>query len=187
MRWTRDLRRWRFLLTAVTMLGFAFRPGAAQASDASSEAAVFERACAACHTSPTGRPPTRASLSAMSSSFIVDSLTNGMMKAKGSALTLEEQVALAEYLTGRKLSAEAPMADRCPATSAPLTLDGPSFNGWGASVENWRFQPDPGLSASDLPRLELKWAFGVPGAILMFAQPTVAAGRVFIGGPNGHV
>lgn len=57
----------------------------------------------------------------------------------------------------------------------------------GANVENWRFQPDPDLNASDLPRLELKWAFGVPGAIMMFAQLTVAAGRVFIGGPNGHV
>jgi hypothetical protein len=73
----------------------------------------------------------------------------------------------------------------CASPSPPLSLDGPSFTGWDANVENWRFQPDPG--PSDLFRLELKWAFGVPGAILMFAQPTVAAGRVFIGGQNGHV
>jgi polyvinyl alcohol dehydrogenase (cytochrome) len=36
-------------------------------------------------------------------------------------------------------------------------------------------------------RLELSWAFGVPGAVMMFAQPTVAAGRVFISRQNGHV
>jgi len=103
------------------------------------------------------------------------------------ALTPEGRVALAEYLTGRKVGDEAPPAGKCAAPSPPLSLDGPSFNGWGANLENWRFQPDPGLSAADLPRLELKWAFGVPGAILMFGQPTVAAGRVFIGGQNGHV
>jgi polyvinyl alcohol dehydrogenase (cytochrome) len=108
------------------------------------------------------------------------------MKAQGSVLT-EERTALAEYLTGRKIGAEAPIAGKCAAASPPLSLDGPSFNGWGANVENWRFQPQPELTAADLPRLELKWAFGVPGAILMFGQPTVAAGRVFIGAQNGHV
>jgi polyvinyl alcohol dehydrogenase (cytochrome) len=189
MRWARDLRRHWFSLAAAAILGFALRAGAAaaQVSDASPESAVFERNCAACHTIPAGRAPTRASLSAMSPSFIVDSLTHGTMKAQGLALTAGERIALAEYLTGRKLGAETPMAGQCPIPSPPLSLDGPSFNGWGANVENWRFQPDPGLRASDLPRLELKWAFGVPGAIMMFAQPTVAAGRIFIGAQNGHV
>ena len=79
------------------------------------------------------------------------------------------------------------MAGKCGAASPPLSVDGPSFNGLGANVENWRFQPDPGLTAHNLSRLELPWAFGVTGAILMFGQPTVAAGRVFIGGQNGHV
>jgi polyvinyl alcohol dehydrogenase (cytochrome) len=189
MRWARDQRCRRFSLAAAAILGVALRlgPGAAQTSDVSPESAVFERDCAACHTAPFGRAPTRASLSATSPSFIVDALAHGMMKAQGSALTASERIALAEYLTGRKLGAEAPMAGRCPSPSPPLSLDGPSFNGWGANVENWRFQPDPGVGAADLPRLELKWAFGVPGAILMFAQPTVAAGRVFFGGQNGHV
>jgi polyvinyl alcohol dehydrogenase (cytochrome) len=164
MRWARDLpHRW-FSLAATAILGFALRPGApaAQSSDTSAQSAVSARECAPCHTNPAGRAPARASLSAMSRLFIVDSLTNGMMKAQGSALTAEERIALAEYLTGRKRSAEAPMAGECPASSSLLSLDGPSFNGWGANVGNWRFQPDPALSAADLPRLELKWAFGVP-------------------------
>jgi polyvinyl alcohol dehydrogenase (cytochrome) len=105
----------------------------------------------------------------MSPGFIVDSLTHGLMKAQGVGLTDDERDALAEYLTGRKASAEPPMAGEC-AASPPLSLDGPMFNGWGANVENWRFQPNPGLAAADLPRLELKWAFGVPGAILMYGQ-----------------
>src|SRR5271155_1600435 len=177
------------LLLAAALIGFAPLLSAAesQTPDASVQEASFEQHCAACHAIPTTRAPTRSSMRAMSPSFIVEALTSGMMKAQGSALTSEERVALAEYLTGRKVGAEAPMAGRCAAASPPLSLDGPSFNGWGGNLENWRFQPAPGLTAGDLPRLELKWAFGVPGAVMMFAQPTVAAGRVFIGGQNGHV
>ena len=188
MRLRRDLRRRAFLLAAA-ILGVALRPNAAgaQAPAGSAEAALFDQHCAACHDNPATRAPAPSSLHAMSPNLIVDALANGIMKAQGSVLRPEERVALAEYLTGRKVGDEAPTAGKCAAASPPLSLDGPSFNGWGANIENWRFQPEPGLTAADLPRLELKWAFGVPGAILMFAQPTVAAGRVFIGGQNGHV
>jgi polyvinyl alcohol dehydrogenase (cytochrome) len=189
MRLRRDLRRRLSLLAAAAVLGLALRPGAAgaQAPDAGAASALFKQRCATCHANPTERTPTQDALKAMSPSFIVDALSHGMMRAQGSGLTDDERTALAEYLTGRKLGVETPMAGKCAAASPPLSLDGPMFNGWGANVENWRFQPDPGLTADDLPRLELKWAFGVPGAILMFGQPTVAAGRVFIGGQNGHV
>ncbi len=177
------------LLLVAAVIGFAPRTGAAesQAPDPSVQDASFEQHCAACHAVPTTRAPARSAMRAMSPSFIVETLTTGMMKAQGSALTPEERLALAEYLAGRKVGDEAPMAGRCAAAAPPLSLDGPSFNGWGANLENWRFQTAPGLTAADLPRLELKWAFGVPGAVMMFGQPTVAAGRVFIGAQNGHV
>jgi polyvinyl alcohol dehydrogenase (cytochrome) len=189
MRLRRDLLNRAFLLAAPAILGFALRPDAAdaQVSDASAPAALFERNCATCHGVPTNQAPNRASLRAISPNLILDALTQGVMKAQGSVLTSDERVALAEYLTGRKIGAEAPMMGRCAVASPALSLDGPLFNGWGANVENWRFQSDPGVTADDLARLELRWAFGVPGAILMFGQPTVAAGRVFIGGQNGLV
>ena len=189
MRLGEDLRRRLFLLAAAAILGLAPPAGAAhaQAPDESAPGALFDRDCAVCHDNSATRAPARPSLREMSPNLIVDSLSHGMMKAQASVLTAEQRVALAEYLTGRKLGDEAPMAGKCAAPSPPLSLDGPLFNGWGANVENWRFQPSPELSAADLPRLELKWAFGIPGAIVMFGQPTVAAGRVFIGGQNGHV
>ncbi len=131
MQLHRDLRRRPFLLAAAAVLGFALRPGGAnaQASDATAQGALFEQNCAACHAIPATRAPNRASLRAMSPNFIVESLTHGMMKAQGSDLTAEERIALAEYLTGRKVGAEALMAGRCAAASPPLSLDGPSFNG----------------------------------------------------------
>jgi len=189
MRPRRDLQSRAFLLAAAAIFGLARSPDAAKAQtpDAGATAALFEQRCAACHADAAERAPTQAALRAMSPSFIVDALTRGMMKEQGSGLTDDQRTALAEYLTGRKLGVDAPMAGRCVGAAPPFSLDGPMFNGWGADVENSRFQPDPGLAAVDLPRLELKWAFGVPGAILMFGQPTVAGGRVFIGGQNGHV
>jgi len=189
MRMGRNLGSRAFRLVASAILCLALRPVAAQvrSSDASAAGeALFERHCAACHETPASQAPARATLNLLSPGFIVDSLTRGLMKAEGVGLTGDERVALAEYLTGRKVGAEPPMAGSC-AASSPLSLDGPRFNGWGANVENWRFQPNPGLAAPDLPRLELKWAFGVPGAGLMYGQPTVAGTRVFIGGQNGHV
>ena len=44
-----------------------------------------------------------------------------------------------------------------------------------------------GLSAADVPRLTLKWAFGFPGVSSVYGQPTVAGGRVFVGVDTGYV
>ena len=81
----------------------------------------------------------------MSPDFIVEALTNGIMKAQGSSRSPEQRASLAEYLTG--LGAQAPMAGRCSETRV-FSLNGPSFNGWGANAENWRYQAEPGISAT---------------------------------------
>jgi polyvinyl alcohol dehydrogenase (cytochrome) len=149
--------------------------------------AVFQEHCAICHNNPATRAPNTASLHAMSPSFIVNALTSGIMQGPSAALSPAQRVSIAEYLTGKKLADEVPMAGRCSAPSAAWNSGGPSYNGWGASLENWRFQPDPGITAADLNRLEVQWAFGFPGAVAVFGQPTVVGGRVFVGNQNGHV
>ncbi len=151
------------------------------------QAAVYAQHCAMCHENPATRAPGIASLRAMSPSFVVNALTSGVMQGMGAALSPGQRSALAEYLTGRKLSEEVAMAGRCQATPAAFSISGPAYNGWGANPENWRYQREPGISASDLSRLEVKWAFGFPGAVAAFGQPTVVGGRVFVGSQNGHV
>ena len=47
------------------------------------------------------------------------------------------------------------MAGRCSETRV-FSLNGPSFNGWGANAENWRYQAEPGISATQLQRLDVK-------------------------------
>jgi len=155
--------------------------------DADPPEAVFHQHCAICHNNPATRAPSAASLRAMSPSFIVNALTDGIMQGQGAALSPAQRVSIAEYLTGDKLADDVPMAGRCRGAPTALALGGPSYNGWGANLENWRFQREPGIAAKDLSRLEVKWAFGFPGVVAAFGQPTVVAGRIFVGSQNGHV
>ena len=71
----------------------------------------------------------------------------------------------------------------------PQPLDGPRWNGWGADLSNSRFQPAAmaGLTQDQVPRLQLKWAFGFPGATAANAQPTIVGGLVFVGGGDRKV
>jgi polyvinyl alcohol dehydrogenase (cytochrome) len=68
-------------------------------------------------------------------------------------------------------------------------LDGPRWNGWGVDINNSRFQPAAmaGLTPEQVPRLQLKWAFGFPGASAANAQPTIVGGLLFVGGGDSKV
>ena len=56
-------------------------------------------------------------------------------------------------------------------------------------MTNKRFQTAKasGLSPASVGRLQLKWAFAVPGASSMYGQPTIVNGRVFIGADSGYL
>ncbi|MGH9647265.1 MAG: PQQ-binding-like beta-propeller repeat protein [Bryobacteraceae bacterium] len=64
-----------------------------------------------------------------------------------------------------------------------------SWNGWGADGANTRFedQKSAGFTAADVPKLKLKWAFGFPGVRSVYGQPSVVAGRVYVGVDTGAV
>ena len=57
----------------------------------------------------------------------------------------------------------------------------------GRRLSNSRYQPKPGLTAADVPKLTLKWAFGFPGGTQAYGNPAIVAGRVFVGSDNGTV
>ena len=82
------------------------------------------------------------------------------------------------------------MPNHCPANAA-LTdpAKGAAWNGWGVDASNARFQSaeGAGLTPAQIPNLKLKWAFGFPLGVSAFGQPSVAAGRVFVGSDIGYV
>jgi polyvinyl alcohol dehydrogenase (cytochrome) len=76
-------------------------------------------------------------------------------------------------------------------TTRPLTSpdSGEHWNGWGAGVTNTRFQPavQAKLAAADVPKLKLKWAFGIANVTQARSQPAVAGGRLFMASDSGVV
>ena len=160
-------------------------------------AGVFARSCATCHTTrdSTGgdpRAPKLETLREYPPERIVDALTTGKMQVQGAALSEADRREAAEWLSGRYLGAAAKgdaaaMSNRCP--GGPALTRAPGWTGWSVDSHNTRVQSAraAGLTARDLPRLKVKWAFGLPGAVQVFSQPTVAGGRVFIGSDSGQV
>lgn len=77
----------------------------------------------------------------------------------------------------------------CNAT-LPLADDSPHrWNGWGPTTSNTRFQPAEagGITVNDVPRLRLKWAYGLPQEQQARGQPSVIGGRLFVGSQAGAV
>jgi polyvinyl alcohol dehydrogenase (cytochrome) len=167
--------------------------GTTAAAQAPNGAEVFKRECATCHTgAPDTRAPAPEILGRRSPEAILSALTAGSMRPQGGRLNGAERRAVAEFITGRSLGGDITGASvgRC-AVVPPLNgvEGGPSWSGWSPSPNNTRFQTAKaaGLSAEDLPRLILKWAFAFPDATSAWSQPTVAGGRLFVGSQNGTV
>lgn len=123
------------------------------------------------------------------------SLTRGRMGFIGEKLAEDERVAVVEYLSDRSYAADAGEAESYTgfcASTVPYQPDldrQPHWNGWGADLANRRFQPAAmaGLSAEQVPALELAWAFAYPGETRTVGQPTVVGKRIFVGSHSGRV
>jgi polyvinyl alcohol dehydrogenase (cytochrome) len=154
--------------------------------------AVFGTFCAACHVNPPDdNIPARAAIATLAPNAVLASLTEGNMRIQGQALTSAQRVAVAEYLTGRAVTARDTSFElgMCgEAAGLPQLAPGRIWNGWGPDARNTRFQADSGgLVAGDVPKLSLQWAFGIPGATQSRSQPAVVGGRVFMGSQTGAV
>jgi polyvinyl alcohol dehydrogenase (cytochrome) len=157
--------------------------------------AIFQTQCTSCHGNPAvERAPSPEAIREMPPEKIYTALLpGGLMAAQGQALSDQQKRSVAEFMSGRplgsgSLGAAKDMPNRC-ASNPPLTdpAAGPAWNGWSPDTANTRFQPAvvAGIAASDLPRLKLKWVFGYPAGVSSNAQPTIAAGRIFVGSDNG--
>jgi polyvinyl alcohol dehydrogenase (cytochrome) len=154
--------------------------------------AVYDRQCATCHDGGNPRAPRQEALKSFAPELVLKALTDGPMAAQGRALNDAEMRAVAMFLTGKSFSsggipAKAYCANRI--ASFDEANDRPSWNGWGNGTANQRFQPEigAGLTAADVPKLKLKWAFAVPGVIRVYGQPTIVGGTAFFGTASDKV
>jgi polyvinyl alcohol dehydrogenase (cytochrome) len=157
--------------------------------------AVYKQHCAACHEGTMPRMPSRAALRSVTPEAIETALSSFTMRRQGAPLSQAERRAVAEFLSGRPAGSYRAPLDVLPKSafcSAGTTADplaGPAWNGWGVDRANTRYQPAAaaGLTAGDVPRLQVKWAFGLPGVAASGSQVTVIGRRVFVGSRNGMV
>jgi polyvinyl alcohol dehydrogenase (cytochrome) len=154
--------------------------------------ALFEKNCSSCHTADSAAP-TLAALSAMPTENIFETLIKGRMKDVVTGMSNREKRTVAEFLTKRPLTDPAAgdvtqMTNRCASNPSLGEIGATSWSGWGGE-NNARFQTEraAGLKAADVPRLKLKWSFGLPAGSNMYSQPAVAFGRVFVGSDDGVV
>jgi len=149
--------------------------------------ALYRERCASCHDGGVPRAVSAAGLRSLSAERIRVSLTTGVMSEQGRGLSAAQLDALSRHL-GSAVAAQVGQATTARCTdAAPWPSDAlvrPHWNGWGADVTQRRAQTAvmAQLSAADVPRLKLKWAYGVSDAIAMAAQPAIVGGRIFIGG-----
>ncbi|MEO7206458.1 MAG: PQQ-binding-like beta-propeller repeat protein [Steroidobacteraceae bacterium] len=79
-----------------------------------------------------------------------------------------------------------PEKNLCIARADPVAVGSVQWNGWGRDLFNTRYQPEPAIRATDVPKLSLKWAFGFQGGN-EFGQPTLVDGRLFVTSSAGRI
>ncbi|MBU1375654.1 MAG: PQQ-binding-like beta-propeller repeat protein [Alphaproteobacteria bacterium] len=188
----------RAILAAVLTLAL-FGASSARATDAAPDgAALYAARCAGCHDNASDRTPSRDVLSKNPPTFILTAMRTGAMAPMAQGLAPNEMVAIARYVS--KVAGDPdPQAIWGP-SAANLPLDGPTcdkpappidlnagarWNGWSPKPDNARFQPNPGLTAAQVPRLKLKWAFNYPGS--KNGQATILGERLYVTSMSGAV
>jgi polyvinyl alcohol dehydrogenase (cytochrome) len=156
---------------------------------------LYRHFCAQCHSqSRVLRAPQLKVLQRMEPQDILDALEVGNMRFQGVQRTREERRAIAEFITGKSVEQadeqeqKQLLAGRCPVSSKFAPAGGPQWNGWGAGLDNARFQSaeQAQLTADQVAKLKVKWAFGFPPNAVL-SQPEVVGGRVFVGTLRGRV
>ncbi|HTR38678.1 MAG TPA: PQQ-binding-like beta-propeller repeat protein [Bryobacteraceae bacterium] len=148
-------------------------------------AAIYKERCAKCHDMPAARVPSLTAIKEMSAEAVYVALSNGAMKTEAAGLSTAEIFSLIGYIGPAGTHAAATTFTTTCKGDAPFHASAgvPEWNGWSPSVTNSRFQDAAGaqLTASDVGKLKLKWAFNLGDVTVARSQPAVASGRVFIG------
>jgi polyvinyl alcohol dehydrogenase (cytochrome) len=155
-------------------------------------AEIYRTSCAGCHDQGNGRTPHYRLLHDMTPRAIHAALVDGAMQAQGAALSAEQKVAVAEFITLRRMAAnlDAPEPKMCEGANARFDRTaGPAFSNWGLSEGAAHFIPADiaGIGKQNLSTLKLKWAYAFPDSQRMRSQPALAGGAIILGNHTGEV
>jgi polyvinyl alcohol dehydrogenase (cytochrome) len=189
----RDIRNRRLLVACAFGLLMAGTAGTSAAQTPAPDGAeLYKRTCAQCHDAGVARAPNREAFRSMLPDRVLSAMESGSMVTMATGRSAAERRAIAEFLTGKTfataLSTTPSPRAMCTPANAPFAPGaGPSWSGWGQNASNTRYQNTAGLTAADVPKLKVKWAFAFPGDLQSYSQSTIAGGRVFVGSWGGKV
>jgi polyvinyl alcohol dehydrogenase (cytochrome) len=165
---------------AIRLLSLGLLPGGLLGcADIAEPAPDYQTACASCHSAQL--------FSGMSEERVFRTLEAGIMTPFADRMSVSQRRALARDIATAEeipLRDDAFCADRTVSVD-PFAVSG--WNGWSPGADNSRYHPEPGLSADDVPGLELVWAFGFAGDLSSYSQPAVLGDHVFVGSNAGSV
>jgi polyvinyl alcohol dehydrogenase (cytochrome) len=121
---------------------------------------LFTGRCAGCHDTRKDGATDRDALNRHTPEDVLASITTGTMAQYARELSDFEKRVVAVYVGGRPLGAAAAgdasqMKNRCESHLPFQPSQGSEWNGWGLDAGNSRFQPSPGLTAENAPKLTL--------------------------------
>ena len=155
--------------------------------------AVFTQHCKSCHEPPVPHAPSREAIATYPRASVIAALTDGVMAPLAKSLSRDEIAAVAAYLTPTATAAGGGDGRRRRTMAAPTGVDrmcevnppihtGPSdWSRLGQDAGSSRYQPNPGLTAAEVPRLKVKWAFNMVGG----SAPTIVGDWLFVTNRNG--
>ena len=103
-------------------------------------------------------------------------LTNGSMKSQTSGLSTQELISLLVYIAPAGRTDTKPAFEKSCTANTSFEPGASAWGGWSPSVTNSRYQDAKaaGLTAADVPKLKLKWAFNLGAVTMARGQPAVA-------------
>lgn len=143
---------------------------------------IYRQRCQSCHEPAVGRAPGREALAARSPGDIERALTTGVMMSMAAGLSPEDIRAVAGYLATGRATVET-QAERMCTSHPPIRPGASDWASLGVDERSSRFQPHPGLSVADLPRLKVRWSFALQGG----GQPTVVGDWLFTSDRGGKL
>ncbi|HLZ73633.1 PQQ-binding-like beta-propeller repeat protein [Phenylobacterium sp.] len=191
------------LLAAVLLAASAGGSAAAQEgapTPNAAGAAVFEARCKSCHEPPVARAPSRDQLRSRSNQEILEALTGGIMKPMATGLSAADLTAVATFLTGRSVQAQAAQFPAQPApvsvapsaaaqiqlgkvrAVSPAMLHDPSpgdWLQWGRTYDGQNFSPLTAINRETVKSLSPAWRAPLPSGPSM-PTPIVHDGVMFL-------
>ncbi len=151
---------------------------------------IFYASCNNCHKdSAATLAPGLEIMSAMTPRAILASLNTGKMRVQGSTISAEERIAVAEWITKRKIKTNTFPKDAYTPFSLTANTHAADHSGWGNDKEGsgFRTSQQAGITAENVGSLKLKWAFAFPDATIVRSKPAVVGDWLIVGGQFGDV